>query len=164
MSYPNSGTLNSCTSSLSSSVSLLGNSLSTLDDLTNDFKRLPVILDQNKIFTLVPEHDLNVAKENLVHEIEPKIHKLMEMIRTKLSKYERKNSNLISKIQLNEVRLNNFKNDSFKTSADEDLEVEGTEEELEQLRQLKLKHDRLNYKLSSLDLQRRKERISMVTR
>lgn len=164
MSYPNPGTLNGCISSLSSSVSLLGNSLDSLDTLTNDFGRLPLILDQNKIFTLVPEHDLNIAKKNLVHEIEPKIYKLVEIIRVKLSKLERKNSNLVSKIQLNEVRINNFRNDSSKTLADEDIEVEGTEEELEQLRQLKLKKDRLKYKLSSINLQNRKARLSMVNR
>lgn len=164
MSYPNSGTLNGCISSLSSSVSLLNNSLSSLDTLTNDFGRLPLILDQSKIFTLVPEHDLNTAKKNLVYEIEPKIHKLVEMIQAKLAKLERKNSNLVSKIQLNEVRINNFRNDSNKHQPEEDLEIEGTEEELEQLRQLKLKKDRLKYKISSINLQNRKARLSMVNR
>lgn len=164
MSYPNSGTLNGCISSLSSSVSLLGSSLNSLDTLTSDFGRLPSILDQYKIFTLVPEHDLNGAKKNLIYEIEPKIHKLVDIIRVKLSKLERKRSNLVSKIQLNEVRINNFRNEPSKALPEEDIEVEGNEDELEQLRQLKLKKDRLKYKISSINLQNRKARLSMVNR
>jgi DASH complex subunit SPC19 len=156
MSYPIHNTLNGCVISLSSSVSLLNQSLSSLDSQIEDFSRLGNILDQNRIFTLIPEHDIQSAKKNVVDEIEPKMLKLVELIKMKISKLDRKSSSLESKIQLNSVRINNFRNDST------EVEIVGSQEELDQLRQLKLKKDRLKYRLSSIKLQNRKLRLSMV--
>jgi hypothetical protein len=127
-----------------------------LDSQTGDFSRLGKILDQNRIFTLIPEHDIQSVKKNLVDEIEPKILKLVELIKMRISKLDRKSSSLESKIQLNSVRINNFRNDST------EVEIVGSQEELDQLRQLKLKKDRLKYRLSSIKLQNRKLRLSMV--
>ncbi|CCH41626.1 DASH complex subunit [Wickerhamomyces ciferrii] len=165
MSYSYANTLNGSISSLSASVSLLGNSLNSLDALSEDFERLPTVLKQSNIFTLIPETDLNDAKQHLVYELEPKIEALKDKVRLKISKLERKKSNLVSKIELNQVRINNFKNDEkAKKANQENVEIEGSEEELEKLRQLRLKKDRLKFKLSSVKLQHRKARLSMIPR
>lgn len=162
MSYASQNTLSGCITSLSASVSLLGDALHSLDAQTGDFARLGAILDQNRIFTLVPESDLATAKRSLEHEIEPRILKLLENVKARLAKLERRRDALVSKEQLNQVRINNFKSES--DAYQEEEEVEGSEEELEALRQLRLRRDRLNYKLSSISLQHRKARLSMVNR
>lgn len=164
MSYASQNTLNGCITSLSTSVSLLGDALSSLDTHADDFDRLGLILDQNRIFTLVPEHDLSTAKRSLEHEIEPRILKLVDTVKARLTKLERRRDALVSKERLNQVRINNFRSGDNTASANEDVDIEGTDEELEHLRQLRLKKDRLKYKLSSINLQNRKARLSMVNR
>lgn len=163
MSFSNERSLNGCISSLTNSVSLLNSSLSSLEATTADFGRLKHVLNHNRIFTLVPEYDLLVAKQDMGNDVEPKIMKLMELIRGKLVKLERKNANLKSKIELNNVRINNLQKDS-KLASYSSIEIEGDEHELDQLKQLSLQKDRLKYKLSSLKLQKRKERLSMVNK
>ncbi|ODV74495.1 Spc19p [Cyberlindnera jadinii NRRL Y-1542] len=148
-SYPMESTLKGCVTSLSSCVSLLSESLSSLDSQVDDFQRLTTILDQSRIFTLVPETDVLMAKKSLSEEVEPRIMALMERSKLKLSKLERKNANLQSKRQLNDIRISKFKS--------EEVSIQGTPEELEQLRQLRLKKDRLKYKLSSINLKQRKQ-------
>ncbi|KAH3676240.1 hypothetical protein WICMUC_002117 [Wickerhamomyces mucosus] len=159
--YSHQSTLNSCNNSLTTSVNLLNNSINSLDLISEDFQRLTSILDQKRIFTLIPEYDIITTKSSLSFEIEPKISKIVEIINNKLSKLERKNLNLISKIQLNSVRIDNFQNENNKINL-QDLEqdnIQGSEEDLIKLRQLKLKKDRLKYKLSGINLQNKKSRL-----
>lgn len=157
MSYPTENTLNGCITSLSSSCSLLSQSLNSLDSQVPDFARLGRVLDQHRIFTLVPEYDVSRAKRSLVDEIEPKTLRLVELIKLKLTKLERKKSAMEGKIKLNEVRINNFRGD--RVDDDHDGDDNTATVESDKLKQLRLKKDRLKYQLSSLTLQERKKSL-----
>jgi DASH complex subunit SPC19 len=162
-----SSTLRGCVTSLETSTQLLNNSLSQLDTLMPDFRRLPQVLNQNKIFTIIPEFELTQAKGTIQNEISPKIEKLVKLIRGRIGKLERKIEGTKMKIQLNSVRIRNLERDEAdkqrRLQEDENQGVEGTEAQLEILKRLKLKKERLRYKLSNLELENRKKRLSMHT-
>lgn len=152
-------TLTGCVTSLETTTQLLQNSLNQLDSLMPDFQRLPLVLKQNKIFTIIPEFEIAQAKGTIQNEISPKLDRLIKMIQGRINKQERRVDGIKSKIQLNSVRIGNLERDEVVSSNNE---INGTKEQLETLKRLKLKKERLRYKLSSLELQKRKNRLSMT--
>ena len=143
--------LSNCVSSLSASVALLNESCNTLDEAVADISRLKKVLSITKVFGLVPELDLENAKKNVRHEVGPKMERSLFQIRNELGKLERKRMNLISKADLQRVRLETF------GANPRDLMVTKSvdESKLTRLRVLQNKKDRLKYSLSRMNLQLR---------
>lgn len=161
--------LANCIQSLSASVSLLDNSLRTIDDSTRDVNRLRKVLRTNKVFGLVPELDLENAKRSVVNEVRPQIKVIIQKIDRELLRLRRRKTNLTGKVDLQQVRLEN----ASKTNRDSLGSVRGgnegvllkgdvNEAKIARLRLLQNKKERLKYSLSRLNLQDKKARLSMI--
>lgn len=161
--------LSNCISSLSASVALLNDSLKTIDNATKDIPRLKKVLSTNKVFGLVPELDLESAKRNIQNEVQPQINALVLKIEKELSKLKRKKTNLASKVDLQQVRLEN----AAKSNRDSLSGIKGItanriskgdidELKLARLKLLQNKKERLKYSLSRLNLQDKRARLSTI--
>lgn len=161
--------LSNCINSLSASVALLDDSLRAIDNATNDIPRLKKVLSTNKVFGLVPELDLESAKRNIQNEVQPQVDALVLKIEKELNKLKRKKTNLASKVDLQQVRLENAaksSRDSFSgikgISASQISKGEIDELKLARLKLLQNKKERLKYSLSRLNLQDKKARLSTI--
>ncbi|CAH2354797.1 DASH complex subunit Spc19p [[Candida] railenensis] len=159
--------LSNCVSSISASVSLLDDSINTLDDAAKDLARLKKVLSIKKVFGLVPESDLENAKQNIKSEVQPQIGSVLVRIRRELNTLERKKMNLIGKIDLQEQRLDSArggKSSSTNKKIRRKLVYRGdvSDEKLTRLMLLQNKKDRLKYSLSRHNLQSQRARLSKI--
>ncbi|KAK9381690.1 DASH complex subunit Spc19 [Kockiozyma suomiensis] len=97
--------LQGCVSSLKMSNDLLASSIASLDSGVNDLPRVKTVLKADRVFEVVPESEVNTLKSSLQVEVEPQIIELLKLADNAISRLERREKNLISKAQLQEVRL-----------------------------------------------------------
>lgn len=163
--------LSNCVSLLNASVSLLDESIRTLDDAANDLSRLKKVLTINKIYGLVPDLDLENAKQNIKNEVQPHIGEVILRVKKELNHLERRKLNLMGKRDLQKGRLDsalaatgNGKVITGSNSTDVRIVYNGqvSEEKLNRLNVLQNKRDRLKYSLSRQNLQRTRTRLSVI--
>lgn len=169
--------LQGCVSSLSASCNILDSSLATLDTGISDFPRLIHVLQNTRHFELLPESDVVAAQNDLRGEIGPQREELLARVEKALHVLERKEYNLKSKKELQEVRLQQKPNrahlaqstSSSRPSGSIDASNQGASdagnaERAEKLRMLKSKKERLAYSLKRLQMeeQGRKTRMSLA--
>lgn len=143
---------------LSESVALLESSVDTLDDATRNVPRLKKILKLDKIFGLVPESDLIMAKTHLHNEVHPRINALVTKVDRELAKLARKKTNLATKVELLQVRLES----SDKRSREPSKVSKSDDAKRERLNMLRTKRERIEYLLLRHNLQDRKARLSLI--
>ncbi|KAK9479755.1 DASH complex, subunit Spc19 [Lipomyces japonicus] len=136
--------LQGCVSSLRASTELLGSSIASLDSGVNDFPRMKSVLKADRVFEVVPESEVNAVKASLAGEVEPQIIDLLRRAETAISRLERRHKNLVSKAELQEVRLQR-QPAAITTDASE-------LQNLETWRKLQQRRQRLEYSLSRLNL------------
>lgn len=147
---------------LESSLALLDSSIKSLDKATVHVPRLKKILHTQKVFGLVPEVDLESAKRNFETETHPQISYLVDKIEKEVTRLKRKKAGLVSKLELQSVRLQSAENnprDSFtraRVSKSVDLH------KLARLKLLQNKKERLKYSLSRMNLQNTRARLSVI--
>ena len=154
-------------SSLRSSLSLLNSSISILDEGVSDFPRLCKVLTTQQHFELVPETELREAQQSLVDEIAPAIKQLLQTAETYVGQLGRKEESLKARFELLEGRLGNgsgagrmdsgFGNGSGKSAVAAGV-VEGearplSEGQVQELKRLRQKKERLQYAVERLELQ-----------
>lgn len=156
--------LSNCVSSISASVSLLDDSIKTLDEAANDLARLKKVLSIKKVFGLVPELDLENAKLNIKLEVQPQIGNVLSRIRRELNVLELKKMNLIGKIDLQEQRLDSARGGRGSVGKLKKITYTGniSDEKLTRLKLLQNKKDRLKYSLSRQKLQSQRARLSKI--
>ncbi|KAK9459991.1 DASH complex subunit Spc19 [Lipomyces oligophaga] len=106
--------LQGCVASLKASCSLLESSINSLDEGVRDFPRLKTVLQNERIFEVVPESEVNTIKSSLAGEVEPQILDLLKKADASIARLERREKNLIAKAQLQEVRLQQATRTGFK--------------------------------------------------
>jgi DASH complex subunit SPC19 len=153
-----------CVSSLSALVGLLDESIKTLDDAAHDLARLKRVLSITKVFGLVPELDLEDAKQNIKNEAQPQIGSVLERIRRELNVMERRKLNLAAKIDLQRARLSAAASASTPSAAKGRVYLgQVTDVKLARLRLLQNKRERLRYSLSRHNLQHQREQLTLHT-
>ncbi len=90
--------LASCAASLGLSVTLLESSLNTLDQGISDFPRLTQVLQNTRHFELLPESQVLEAQNDLRDEIGPQRDEILSRAQAALSKLERREYALKSKV------------------------------------------------------------------
>ncbi|BFZ64598.1 DASH complex subunit spc19 [Saitoella coloradoensis] len=156
-----STSLESCISSLRSSVDLLSISISTLDTGINDFPRIAHLLSSTRHFELLPEPKVTAALQSLETEVGPQVQELLRRAEGSVNRLERREYALRSKMDLQEVRLQQKPpvkpratvRPVVRTTATASRELE------DRMRSLKARKERLAYSVERLELeQERKER------
>lgn len=150
--------LQSSISRLSESVALLDRSVDTLEEATRNVPRLKKILKTEKIFGLVPESDLASAKTHLHNEVHPQISALITKVDREVGKVVRKKTNLATKVELLQVRLES----SDKRSREPSKVSKSDDAKRERLNMLRTKRERIEYLLLRHNLQERKARLSLI--
>lgn len=89
---------------LENATAILNSSLATLEAATEDTSRMNKILRTEKVFGLVPEKDVELAKESMEAEAHPQIQYLLSKIEKEVTKLRRKISLLQSKQRLQKVQ------------------------------------------------------------
>ncbi|KAK9464460.1 DASH complex subunit Spc19 [Lipomyces arxii] len=131
--------LQGCVSSLRSSVDVLGSALTSLDSGVSDLPRMKTVLKTKRVFEVVPESEVECVKSSIAGQVEPQIIELLQRAESAISKLERRQKGLVSKAELNEVRLQR----QPKTSQVDDIK---------RLNESKQKLQRLRFTLSRLEL------------
>ncbi|SMN20881.1 similar to Saccharomyces cerevisiae YDR201W SPC19 Essential subunit of the Dam1 complex (aka DASH complex) [Maudiozyma saulgeensis] len=139
---------------LESSVHQLQEDSKQNDDLTKTMLRF------KQVYELVPEFDIERARIDLNEEVEPIIHALGDKLKETLNRRAIDLNTLKQKYELNKLKLNNnYNNQSVENddSMDNSNESGGvvvmgstTNEELEELKQLRVKKDELQKRLNEL--------------
>lgn len=160
MSHPYNSLAN-CIGSLRESVNLLDDSLKTLVDTTSDIPRVRNVILTRRVFGLIPESDLNNAKQSFKNEVEPQLDILMVKIDRSLQRLHRRQTNLQNKRDLQAVRLSGAsKRDSVIDLPLNRISKDVDELKLTRLKFLHNKKERLKYSLSRLNLQEQRTRLS----
>ncbi|KAK6456270.1 DASH complex subunit Spc19 [Scheffersomyces xylosifermentans] len=155
--------LANCIASLRESVNLLDDSLNILNQTTQDIPRIKNVLLTKRVFGLIPESDLNNAKQNFQIEVEPQVNSLMSRIDKSLQVLHRKHTKLQNRYELQSVRLSSSKRDSLgdvplsRISKAKNVD----EKKLARLQILRIKKERLKYTLTTLNLQERTARLNV---
>ncbi|CCF56920.1 hypothetical protein KAFR_0B06230 [Kazachstania africana CBS 2517] len=152
--------LESSVVSLESTISLLQDSIETLKTDSKDNNYLTdTMLRCNQVFELIPEFDIERARNDLNEEVEPLIRTLQEKLKKSLSKMTRELDTLKQTFELNQLRLNNtatnnetdLSSDDINVSTDDVVMASSTNEELEELKRLRLKREELQERLNQLN-------------
>ncbi|GMM56400.1 Spc19 protein [Maudiozyma humilis] len=120
------------------------------NDLTDTMLRF------KQVYELMPEFDIERARIDLNEELEPLIQLLKDKLKESLNRHAIDLNTLKQKYELNKLTLNNGLNSDPMSSQDidesTDVVVMGstTNEELEELRELKKKKEALQKKLDAL--------------
>lgn len=138
---------------LTTAVDILHSTNKGLRDATADFDRLKTVLKSTRVFDVVTLHDVVQAKQELSSEIEPKVNKLLEKIEQELARLERREKSLVSRAQLQEVRLHQNENKVINSKPP-------SPEQLKRLKELQEKKAKLTYNLKTVNLQKQKARIN----
>ena len=167
----NMSTLAPAVSSLRSSLSLLNSSIAVLDDGVSDFPRLCTVLTTQQHFELVPETELREAQQSLVDEIAPAISQLLRTAEGCVGQAGRREESLKARFELLEGRLGNGRrassfggNGAGRAAAAVggerigEVKVEGedrplSEAQVQELKRLRQKKERLQYAVERLELQ-----------
>lgn len=146
--------------SLRSSLALLDNSISILDEGVSDFPRLCKILQTQQHFELIPETKLHAAQQSLVDEIAPAIEQLISTAEVYVDQLARKEQSLKARHELLEGRLgDNKRNSSLSGARKPQTNSTGTnrsglsEMKMLEAKQLQQKKERLQYAIERLELQ-----------
>lgn len=151
--------LNGCINSLETSIELLNSSIDSLSKATRSFPQLSTVLKAERIFALVPEGDITLTQSALQKNIEPQIISLLTKIETEIVKLERRRDWLVKRVDLQQLRLENA---SARYSYADQTPVSGSKDEMSKLKLLQNRKERLKYSLSRLNLQDKKNRMSLV--
>ena len=158
---------------LEHSVASLGETVvllqKTIDGLKKDSEPnnnlVQTILQSKRVFELISEYDVERAKLAQSEEIDPLVKTLEDKLGKSLGKLKRELDTLQQTYELNKLRLNNSTNgkngDASDTSFIADVDVStdvvvmasSTNEELQELKELKLKRKLLQKKLQELKVQ-----------
>lgn len=141
---------------LEESVALMQESVETLKRNSEENKYITqVMLQCSKACELIPEFDVERARNDLNEEVEPLVSTLQEKLKKSLSKMKRELDTLNQTYELNALRLNNSNNnENMDTNIDISTDVvvmtSSTNEELEELKELRSKKEQLLQRLESL--------------
>ncbi|ODV80368.1 DASH complex, subunit Spc19 [Suhomyces tanzawaensis NRRL Y-17324] len=148
--------LQNCIMSLRESVALVEDSIKALDATTHDIPRVQKVLMTRRVFGLVPETDLENAKQTFKESVEPQISTMLERIDRELQKMSRRKINLQNRHDLQAVRLQGSKREAVDLPFSRLRKLGPLDEaKLTRLKFLKNKKERLKYSLSRLRLQDR---------
>lgn len=153
--------LTNCVGSLQSSIGLLNNSLTLIEDTTKNVPRLESMLTTKKVFGLVPQLDLDHATKTLQDDLQPQIGVLRSKIDQEINRLSRKKTQLNNKIALQKVRLESVKANDHLVNKKRLSAGNISDEKIHRLRLLQNKKNRLKYSLSRVKLQGNKDRLSM---
>lgn len=157
--------LESSISSLQRCQILLDASVNKVSEATNDLPQLKTILKNKKVFTVVSESDVIFRKNKLRKNIEPNLLDSLEKLDIIVSKLERKKNSLKQKSDLLQLRIENTSeqyNDITSTdrssiehpSSTSDMSVDGvigSSADIQRLKLLQIKKERLKYSLNRLN-------------
>ncbi|GME88895.1 unnamed protein product [[Candida] boidinii] len=157
--------LESSISSLQRCQILLDASANKVSEATNDLPQLKTILKNKKVFTVVSESDVIFRKNKLRKNIEPNLLDSLEKLDIIVSKLERKKNSLKQKSDLLQLRIENTSeqyNDITNTdhssiehpSSTSDMSVDGvigSSADIQRLKLLQIKKERLKYSLNRLN-------------
>ncbi|KAI0162333.1 DASH complex subunit Spc19 [Xylariaceae sp. FL1272] len=109
MTHPHSSgqipTYADCVTALQSSLSFLDSSVSTLSSGVEDYPRLINVLKSTRHYELIPQTTLQTAESSLRSELSPAITTLLDRADTHIERLELRISNLKSKAELQQGRL-----------------------------------------------------------
>ncbi|CAZ82256.1 unnamed protein product [Tuber melanosporum] len=145
--------LNGCVSSLQNSIRLLDSSISILDSGVHDFPRIKKVLQCTRHFELISEPTLYAAQTALADEIGPEVEHLLRRVEQHLAKMERREKALIAKSELQEGRLQQKPSLYTTASSRQRSGLGGNVQNIEKLRILKGKKERLAHTIERLSLQ-----------
>ncbi|KAG4305905.1 hypothetical protein PORY_000815 [Pneumocystis oryctolagi] len=143
--------LEGCVSSLSACNYRMDLLLATLDTGIEDFPRIQQVLSNKRHFEVVSKSDMEAAQQALEHEIYPQVQVLLQRAEAGIAKLERCEKALQSKVDLQEVRLQQPARLKHMHSA----QTDGAEQlsRIKELSALRLKKERLIYALDRLSLE-----------
>ncbi|KAI3403921.2 SPC19 [Candida oxycetoniae] len=143
--------LENCSRSLRESIQLLKDCSNDLEEKTLDSKRMIQVLSTKKVFGLIPEFDLDDAKQSYRSTITPQLDEQVHKLEEELQILVLKRKSLASKLKLTKTRLNNYQRGM--QSSDVDLEIfvnnkNYDESSVRKLQMLRNKKKRLQYTLN----------------
>lgn len=170
-----------CVTSLQSSLTLLNSSIAVLNNGVRDFPRLSRVLNTQRVcfiqllvgnlhanqsiqhFELIPESTLVSAQSALLSSITPELNSLLSRVENYLGRLERQEKSLIAKAEIQEGRLQAVEEaregreaksrpQSRKSMHDDGDEEEIGEKEIERMKKLKDKRERLKFAVERLNL------------
>ncbi|KAF8419950.1 DASH complex subunit Spc19 [Tirmania nivea] len=170
--------LQTSVNTLTASLSLLTSTISTLSTATSDFPRMTKVLTVNRHFELLSEPEIQTAQESLREEIVPEFRHLLGRVEGQLERMERREKGLESRGELLGGRLEGMGDGKRKASVSRgsaggigfagglgEAAGAGSKVNVEKMRQLKAKKERLMYTVERLALQKgqkhRQLRMSM---
>lgn len=139
--------------SLEDTIVILRNSVAKLEKNSQSNNHLTqTMLKSKRVFELVPEYDVQEAKLDLIEEVEPLVKTLEDKLEKSMVRMKREADTLQQTYELNKLRLN--KDVSQRGDNDISMDVvvmaSSTNEELEELKMLKAKKERLQHRLEIL--------------
>lgn len=157
--------LQGCVTSLRASCSLLESSIASLDAGIHTFPRVSKLLQANRHFEVVGESEVVKAHQELAAEVEPQMEDLLRRAEQEMARLERKEKNLSSKSDLQQVRLHQRASSTRPTAAAGDTEQKDDRSEradsaakVEKRKNLRLKRERLLFSLQRLELEEDQKR------
>lgn len=157
-----SAALSTCSRVLDRSTSALQSSNELLQLAIKDVARLRKVLNIQKVFGVVPERDIEAAKECAKTSSHPQIKELRERIYRDLDRLKRKREILKNKSELQKVRLHTAEKNAVDSGNDSPAVAQASEPQIARLKLLRNKKDRLKYTLSRLKLQQTRTKLSAI--
>ncbi|KAI5961720.1 SPC19 [Candida margitis] len=108
-SYHPYNNLQNSNNSIKESIELLRSSNQKLRESTSDSSRLKYILSTRKIFGLVPELDLDDAKQSYSETITPQVNKRIVKLKEETNKLELRSKELAQELSLAREKLSNYR-------------------------------------------------------
>ncbi|CAK9438665.1 uncharacterized protein LODBEIA_P28890 [Lodderomyces beijingensis] len=151
--------LESCNNSLRESIRLLRNSSALIEESVSDTHRVSKALSTRKVFALVPEHDLEDAKQCYKSNITPQVHRQLDRLQDEVKSLQSKRGHLQSKLKLTRTRLRHCEQQQQgeTSGGDSDVDFESllNDRNYDQLKvrkfqTLRYKKNRLQYTLSRI--------------
>lgn len=150
-SYHPYNNLQNCNNSIKESIELLRNSNQKLKDSTSDSARLKHILSTKKIFGLVPELDLDDAKQSYSETITPQVNKRFVKLKEETNRLELRLKELAQELNLAKERLNSYRNgrEAWELNTDELLQDPRYDrQKLKRLKDLQNMRSRLQFNVN----------------
>ena len=139
--------------SLEDTIVILRNSVAKLEKNSQSNNHLTqTMLKSKRVFELVPEYDVQEAKLDLIEEVEPLVKTLEDKLEKSMVRMKREADTLQQTYELNKLRLNKdvIHRGDNDISMDVVVMASSTNEELEELKMLKAKKERLQHRLEIL--------------
>lgn len=131
--------------SLNSTIATLDGLNQNLENSIQDLKHLPTVIKVEKVFDVVPEKEVTNQRDLIAQQTEPQIAEVVQKAEQGIARMERRRAALISKAELQQVRLH---------SDDQQSSIDRRQE-------LRNENERLQYSLNRIKLQHRHARLSM---